>query len=85
MLVLLIGIKLPWALLLGVVLLLARQLGYGVQLTRNHYPFSFIVYYVPAVALYAGVLWASYRSAAAGRVTWKGREYYVEAPGAPGK
>jgi|SRR5215467_2301639 len=84
-LVLLVGIRMPWALFVGVVLLLARQLGYGVQLTRNHYPFSFIVYYVPAVVLYAGVLWASYRSHAAGRVTWKGREYYLEAPGAPGK
>jgi len=84
-LVLLVGIKLPWALFLGVILLLARQLGYGVQLTRNQYPFSFIVYYVPAVALYAGVLWASYRSHVAGRIVWKGREYQMEVPGAAGK
>lgn len=85
LLVLLVGIKLPWALFLGVVLLLARQLGYGMQLTRNHYPFSFIVYFVPAVVLYAGVLWASYRSHVAGRVVWKGREYQMEVPGAAGK
>jgi glycosyltransferase involved in cell wall biosynthesis len=85
LLVLLVGIKLPWALFLGVILLLARQLGYGVQLTRNRYPFSFIVYYVPAVVLYAGVLWASYRSHVRGRVVWKGREYQMEAPGAAGK
>lgn len=84
-LVLLVGIKLPWALLLGVCLLLARQLGYGLQLTRNQYPFSFIVYYVPAVSLYAAVLWASYRSHITGRVVWKGREYRMEAPGAAGK
>jgi len=80
-LVLLVGIKLPWALFLGVLLLLTRQFSYGLQLTRNHYPFSFIVYYVPAVVLYAGVLWASYRSHVAGRVTWKGREYQMAAPG----
>lgn len=84
-LVLLIGIKLPWALLLGVLLLLARQLGYGLQLSRNHYPFSFIVYYVPAVVLYVGVLWASYRGHVAGRIVWKGREYQMEVPGAAGK
>jgi hypothetical protein len=35
---------------------------------------------VPAVALYVGVLWASYRSHINGRITWKGREYSVEAP-----
>jgi len=84
-LVLLVGLKLPWALFLGVILLLARQLGYGLQLTRNHYPFSFIVYYVPAAVLYAAVLWASYRSHVAGRVVWKGREYQVQVPGAAGK
>jgi glycosyltransferase involved in cell wall biosynthesis len=84
-LVLLIGIKLPWALLLGVFLLLARQLSYGAQLARNHYPFSFIVYYVPAMVLYAGVLWASYRSHMAGRVVWKGREYRMEVPETSGK
>jgi glycosyltransferase involved in cell wall biosynthesis len=84
-LVLVVGIKLPWALFLGVLLLLARQTSYGLQLRRNHYPFSLIVYYVPAVILYAGVLIASYRSHIAGRVTWKGREYRMEAPGATGK
>jgi len=84
-LVLLLGIKLPWALFLGVILLLARQLSYGVQLSRNHYPFSFIVYYVPAIALYVGVLWASYRSHVAGRVIWKGREYQTGVPEVPGK
>ena len=85
LLVLLVGIKLPWALLVGVILLLGRQLGYGLQLTRNQFPFSLIVYYIPAVALYAGVLWASYRSHVAGRVVWKGREYRMEAPETTGK
>jgi len=61
-------------------LLLARQTSYGVDLARNHFPFSFIFYYVPAVALYMGVLWASYRSHAHGRFEWKGRKYSIEAP-----
>jgi glycosyltransferase involved in cell wall biosynthesis len=79
-LVLLVGIKVPFALLLGVLLLLGRQLQYGIELTRNHYPFSFIVFYIPAVLLYTAVLWASYRSHQRGTVQWKGREYRVEWP-----
>ncbi len=74
------GLKFPLLLFLGVLLLLARQTSYGLDLARNHFPFSFIFYYVPAVALYIGVLWASYRSHAQGRIEWKGREYSIEAP-----
>lgn len=80
--VLLIGIKLPFAVFAGVVLLLLRQLSYGLALTRNHFPFKLIIYYLPAVFLYAGVLWASHESYAKGKVSWKGREYPVGAPGA---
>jgi glycosyltransferase involved in cell wall biosynthesis len=80
--VLLIGIKLPIAVFAGVVLLLLRQLSYGVALTRNQFPFKLIIYYLPAVFLYAGVLWASHESYAKGKVSWKGREYPVGAPGA---
>jgi len=83
--VLLIGIKVPWALFLCVLLLLARQLSYGADLVRNGYPFSFITYYVPAVALYVGVLLASYRAHTKGRVVWKGRQYEMELPQASGK
>jgi glycosyltransferase involved in cell wall biosynthesis len=79
-LVLLVGIKVPWALFLCVLLLLARQLSYGAELVRNGYPFSYITYYLPAVVLYVGVLFASYRAHAKGRVAWKGREYQVEVP-----
>jgi hypothetical protein len=50
-------------------------MNYGAELVRNQYPFSFIIYYIPAVFLYTGVLAASYRSYARGRVQWKGREY----------
>ncbi len=74
------GLKYPFLLFLGVLLLIARQTSYGFDLARNHFPFSFIFYYVPAVALYVAVLWASYRSHVNGRIQWKGREYSVEAP-----
>ncbi len=76
-LVLLLGIRFPVALLLGVWLIIFRQMSYGSELRRNQYPFSFILYYVPAVVLYVGVLWASYRAYASGKVAWKGREIRV--------
>jgi len=41
---------------------------------------SFIFYYGPAAFLYAGVLWASYRSHVKGKIAWKGREYSISAP-----
>jgi glycosyltransferase involved in cell wall biosynthesis len=80
--VLLLGIKMPIALFAGVVLLLLRQLAYGLALTRNQFSFKFIMYYLPAVFLYAGALWASHESYAKGKVSWKGREYPVGSPGA---
>jgi len=81
LLVLLLGIKFPFALFAGVWLLIFRQINYGSELTRNQFSFSLILYYVPAVVLYAGVLWASYRRHARGTVEWKGREYPVQAAG----
>jgi glycosyltransferase involved in cell wall biosynthesis len=81
LLVLLLGIKFPFALFAGVGLLIFRQINYGSELSRNQFPFSLILYYVPAVVLYAGVLWASYRRHARGTVEWKGREYPVQAGG----
>jgi glycosyltransferase involved in cell wall biosynthesis len=74
------GLKYPFLLFLGVLFLIVRQTGYGFDLARNHFPFSFIFYYVPAVALYVAVLWASYRGHVKGRIQWKGREYSVGAP-----
>ncbi len=74
------GLKYPFLLFLGVLLLIARQTSYGLDLARNQYPFSFIFYYMPAVVLYVAVLWASYRSHVNGRIQWKGREYSVGAP-----
>ena len=82
-LMILLGLKFPIAMFAGVLLLIFRQMNYGSELVRNHYPVSFIIYYVPAVFLYAGVFLASCVSYARGRVTWKGRQYPVEIPGAP--
>jgi glycosyltransferase involved in cell wall biosynthesis len=79
-LVIVLGLKFPFLFFIGVLLLIARQTSYGLDLARNQYPFSFIFYYVPAVALYVSVLWASYRSHVHGRIQWKGREYSVGAP-----
>jgi glycosyltransferase involved in cell wall biosynthesis len=79
----LLGLKIPVASFLGVCLLLLRQFNYGAELSRNQYPFKFIIYYAPAVILYAGVLWASYRGYAKGKVEWKGREVPVTLPGVP--
>jgi len=82
MVVLLIGIKMPVAMFAGAVLLLLRQRSYGLALARNQFPFRYTVYYLPAVFLYAGALWASHESYAKGKVSWKGREYPVGSPGA---
>src|SRR6267143_107425 len=81
LLVLFLGIKFPFAMFAGVWLLIFRQMNYGSELRRNQFPFSLILYYVPAVALYVGVLWTSYRRHARGKVAWKGREYPVQAQG----
>lgn len=84
-LVLLLGIKFPLAMFIGALLLIFRQLNYGLELARNQFPFKFIIYYLPAVFLYAGVLLASHRSYARGKVAWKGREYPVGLPTASTK
>jgi len=85
LLVIVLGLKFPLLFFVGVLLLIARQTSYGLELARNQYPFSLIFYYVPAVALYVSVLWASYRSHVNGRIEWKGREYSVGAAPAPVK
>jgi len=82
LIVFLIGIKVPLGVFAGVVLLLLRQLSYGLALTRNQFPFKYIMYYLPAVFLYAAALWASHESYAKGKVAWKGREYPVGSAGA---
>lgn len=80
--VILCGLWVAPAPFFGVLLLLFRQASYGGDLQRNHFRFSFIVYYIPAALSYCCLVWASYRSHAKGKVEWKGREYPVAA-GAP--
>src|SRR5579863_4801458 len=80
-LLILLGIFMPFALMAGVVLLLVRQAGYGLEMPSNQYRGSLIISYVPAVVLYAGVLWASYRAHVKGKVEWKGRVVSVGVPG----
>ncbi len=75
-----LGIWLPFALLAGLGLLLARHATYGATLASNHFRVAYILYYIPAVVLYAAVLWASYRAHARGKVAWKGRDISVGAP-----
>jgi glycosyltransferase involved in cell wall biosynthesis len=76
-LLILFGLRYPLAIFAGVFLLLLRQVSYGAELTRNQYPFRLIIYYLPAVLLYVGVLVASYRAHAKGKLMWKGREVVV--------
>ena len=77
-----IGIKLMYALIAGLGLTMARHAAYGRELTRNQLRPVYILYYVPGVLLYAGVLWASYRAYRRGKVAWKDREVSVGVPGA---
>ena len=76
-LLVIMGLKFPLAIVLGLGLLLARHAAYGIELASNHYPVSHILYYMPGVLLYAAVLWASYRGHVRGTVEWKGRQVAV--------
>jgi len=62
---------------LGAALLAGRHAAYGATLRRNRFPAALVLYYVPAVALYAAVLLTSEWQYARGSVSWKGREYPV--------
>jgi glycosyltransferase involved in cell wall biosynthesis len=78
-LLLVLGAKVPLAMIAALGLLLARHATYGMALSRNQFKGKYILYYVPGVLLYAGVLWGSYRAYARGVVAWKGREVSVRA------
>jgi glycosyltransferase involved in cell wall biosynthesis len=70
----------PWHLIFGVLgaaLLAGRHAAYAATLRRNRFPAALVLYYVPAVALYAAVLLNSEWHYARGSVSWKGREYPV--------
>jgi glycosyltransferase involved in cell wall biosynthesis len=55
-------------------------LAYDGDLRRNQFPARLICYGIPGRLLFAGVLWASYRSHRRGKLEWKGREYPVGTP-----
>lgn len=55
---------------------------YDGELGRNQFPARLVRYGIPGRLLFAGVLWASYRSHRRGKLEWKGREYPVGTPGA---
>jgi glycosyltransferase involved in cell wall biosynthesis len=76
---LILGLRAPPAFVAALGLLVARHAVYGSTLLRNHFRVMYILYYMPAVALYAGVLWASYRAHVEGVVEWKGRRIAVKA------
>ncbi len=62
-------------LILGLVLLMGRHAAYAAELRRSRYSPSLIIYYVPAVILYAAALLVSAWKSIRGSVVWKGREY----------
>jgi glycosyltransferase involved in cell wall biosynthesis len=76
---LLLGLKVPIAFVAGLGLLASRHAVYANTLLRNHFKAKHILYYMPAVLLYAGVLWASYRAHTRGVVEWKGRRISLKA------
>jgi glycosyltransferase involved in cell wall biosynthesis len=78
---LVLGLRVPIAFVAGVGLLVARHAVYATTLMRNQFRGIYILYYIPAVVLYASVLWASYRAHAQGIVEWKGRRVSVRAAG----
>lgn len=64
--------------ILGGMMLAMRHAAYGIELRRNHYPWSGIGYYLPGAVLYCAAVAASARRQRRGMVVWKGREYRVE-------
>jgi uncharacterized membrane protein YecN with MAPEG domain len=62
-------------LILGLVLLAGRHAAYAGELRRSGYGTRLIIYYVPAIFLYAAALLVSAWKNTRGSVAWKGREY----------
>jgi len=61
----------------GLVLLAGRHAAYAAKLRRNRFPAWFVLYYLPAAAMYGLALLVSERLYVQGSVGWKGREYSV--------
>jgi glycosyltransferase involved in cell wall biosynthesis len=67
------------SLILGLLMLAGRHATYAAELRRNRYPARFILYYVPALLLYAAAVISSTWKNTRGTVVWKGREYPAKA------
>lgn len=61
---------------------IAICISYARRLLHNQFRSGLAWYAIPGELLFAGVLWASYRSHRRGRLQWKGREYPAGTPGA---
>ena len=70
------------ALAVSVVGVAAMVVADSLELRRNQFPPRLIFYGIPGRVLFAGVLWASFRSHKKGKLEWKGREYPTRASGA---
>lgn len=57
--------------------LISILIAYSVELKRREFSARLAWYGIPGRLLFAGVLWASYRSYQKGKLEWKGREYPV--------
>ena len=69
------GLLVRVLLILGLVLFVGRHAAYAGELRRSRYAATLIIYYVPAVVLYAAALLVSGWKNTRGSVVWKGREY----------
>jgi cellulose synthase/poly-beta-1,6-N-acetylglucosamine synthase-like glycosyltransferase len=54
----------------------------ALELLRNQFPSWLTLYAIVGHLLFAGMLWASYRTHRRGKLEWKGREYPVGTPDA---
>jgi len=62
--------------------LLGILIAYDAELEQNGFSRRLLAYGIPGRILFAGMLWASYRSHRRGRLEWKGRAYPANTPGA---
>jgi hypothetical protein len=62
--------------------LLGILIAYDADLESSGFSSRLLAYGIPGRLLFAGMLWASYRSYRSGRLEWKGRAYPANTPGA---
>jgi glycosyltransferase involved in cell wall biosynthesis len=62
--------------------LLGILIAYDAELESSGFSTRLLAYGIPGRILFAGMLWASYRSHRSGRLEWKGRAYPANTPGA---